>query len=100
MVKKAPASKVKTSQAKAKPIAKGTKGKTCLDLSDKKGSFMRKAAAFRNTIGGKDNKFQPEKGRYTLYISWACPWAHRCAMVRHMKGLNKAIDLSVVHPTW
>ena len=61
---------------------------------------MRKAAAFRNTIGGDGNRFQPEKGRYTLYISWACPWAHRCAMVRHMKGLNKAIDLSVVHPTW
>lgn len=35
-----------------------------------------------------------------LYISWACPWANRCAQVRHLKGLQDVIGLSVVHPTW
>ena len=70
------------------------------DTTSKKGSYERRDSGFRNWVSKSDPVFQPEKGRYTLYISWACPWAHRCAMVRHMKGLTKAIDLSVVHPTW
>lgn len=66
-----------------------------------KGSFVRKDSGFRGWVSqDKGNKFQPEMDRYHLYIAWACPWANRCAAVRHMKGLTKVIGLSVVHPTW
>ena len=64
------------------------------------GSFQRKSAAFRDWIRPDSEKFQPEAGRYHLYISWACPWANRCAAVRHMKGLQDVIGMTVVHPTW
>jgi len=51
------------------------------------GAYVRKDAPFRNIPSADHEKFQPEAGRYHLYISWACPWANRCATVRHMKGL-------------
>jgi putative glutathione S-transferase len=50
---------------------------------------------FRNWIK-PDSEFPPEKDRYHLYISWACPWAHRTAIVRHLKGLHGVISLSPV----
>src|SRR4029077_10942996 len=40
----------------------------------------------------------PGPGRYHLYISWACPWAHRTAIVRKLLGLQEAISLSAVDP--
>lgn len=42
--------------------------------ASKDGQFRRQASAFRDTIS-KDGKFPPEKGRYVLYVSLACPWA-------------------------
>ncbi|KAI0754225.1 glutathione S-transferase [Daedaleopsis nitida] len=61
------------------------------------GSFQRKASSFRNSIqsGGE---FQPEKGRYHLYVSYACPWATRALIVRKLKGLEDFIGVSVVSP--
>jgi len=41
--------------------------------------------------------FKAEAGRYHLYVSHACPWAHRTTIVRVLKGLEKAISLTVVH---
>jgi putative glutathione S-transferase len=61
------------------------------------GSFKRQVSAFRDHIE-KDGKFPPEKGRYHLYVSYACPWAHRALIVRQLKGLEDFIDVSVVHP--
>jgi len=66
---------------------------------DKKGAFIRKDSTFRDIIK-EGGKFPPEAGRYHLYISLACPWAHRCYIVRSMKGLEDVIGLSIVHPTW
>jgi len=63
------------------------------------GAFVRKDAGFRDWIA-PDTRFPPEAGRYHLYISHACPWAHRCYIFLRMKGLEDAIGLSVVHPTW
>jgi putative glutathione S-transferase len=40
--------------------------------------------------------FSPADGRYHLYVSWACPWAHRALILRTLKGLEHAIDISVV----
>lgn len=74
------------------------------DTSSTGGRFERSAAAFRNWItpdgaagpSGTDG-FRAEAGRYHLYVSLACPWAHRTLIVRALKGLESAIDVSVVH---
>ena len=42
--------------------------------------------------------FRPEPGRYHLYVSYACPWAHRAIIVRKLKGLERAITMSAVDP--
>ena len=69
------------------------------------GRFERSASRFRNWItadgsagpSGQDG-FKAESGRYHLYVSYACPWAHRALVMRAWKGLEKHIDVSVVHP--
>ncbi|BEJ12045.1 hypothetical protein CspHIS471_0205050 [Cutaneotrichosporon sp. HIS471] len=61
------------------------------------GAYKRQVSSFRHHIE-KDGKFPPEKGRYHLYVSYACPWAHRALIVRKLKGLDDFIDFSVVHP--
>jgi putative glutathione S-transferase len=58
------------------------------------GEFVRYTAQFRNRVK------EVEGGRYHLYISWACPWAHRTAIVRSLLGLEDAITLSAVDPVW
>lgn len=78
---------------------------TWYDTSKSGGAFVRSTAAFRNWItpdgapgptgtGG----FTPDAGRYHLYVSLACPWAHRTLIVRALKGLDALIGVSVVHP--
>lgn len=64
------------------------------------GKFVRKDSVFREIISKDHPIFKPEKGRYVLYISHACPWAHSVNIVRVMKGLEDVIELSVTHPTW
>ncbi|KAI0760543.1 glutathione S-transferase [Fomes fomentarius] len=61
------------------------------------GSFQRPASSFRKSIE-KGGEFEPEKGRYHLYVSYACPWATRALIVRKLKGLEDFIDVSVVSP--
>jgi len=68
--------------------------------TDNQGKFVRKEAAFRNWISPDSDRFKPESGRYHLYVSYACPWAHRTLIMRSLKGLQDHIGLSVVHPTW
>ncbi|GAA6021455.1 hypothetical protein JCM10207_004741 [Rhodosporidiobolus poonsookiae] len=65
--------------------------------ASKDGQFRRQASSFRDKIevGGK---FAPEKGRYILYVSLACPWAHRTLILRKLKGLEDFIDVATVHP--
>lgn len=58
------------------------------------GKFVRSESAFRNRIG--DPGFEPEAGRYHLYVSMACPWAHRVLIMRQLKGLTDDISLSKV----
>jgi len=61
------------------------------------GSFQRQEDAFRQWVepGGE---FPPAAGRYQLYISKACPWAHRCWIVLRQMGLEHAVGLSVADP--
>ncbi len=69
------------------------------------GRFKREDAQFRNwvTADGSagptgEGGFPAESGRYHLFVSMACPWAHRTLILRHLKGLEPHIDVSVVHP--
>ncbi|OKH33466.1 glutathione-dependent reductase [[Phormidium ambiguum] IAM M-71] len=69
------------------------------EQEDSQGKFIRPATTFRHQITADgSNGFKAEAGRYHLYISWACPWAHRTAIMRKLKGLEDVISLSVVHP--
>ena len=68
------------------------------------GRFVREDSAFRNWVTpdgspGPTGKggFKAEPGRYHLYVSLACPWAHRTLIMRRLKGLEDAIGVSVVH---
>ncbi|KAJ5102039.1 hypothetical protein NUU61_004261 [Penicillium alfredii] len=66
--------------------------------NDKSGEFKRQQSAFRNWISREPGaQFPPEKGRYHLYVSYACPWAHRTLITRKLKGLEDIISFSSVH---
>eukprot|EP00741_Cyanophora_paradoxa_P002186 tig00000553_g2119.t1 len=68
------------------------------DIQSSTGEFVRKPSTFRNRVAADGStEFAPEAGRYRLYVSHACPWAHRTILVRKLKGLEKVIDVSVVH---
>ena len=75
------------------------------DTKSTGGAFKRTTAAFRNWINadgsagpsGTDG-FKAESGRYHLYVSLACPWAHRTLIFRQLKDLTNHITVSVVHP--
>ncbi|MDJ0993613.1 MAG: glutathione S-transferase family protein [Dinoroseobacter sp.] len=75
------------------------------DTKSTGGKFIRTTAGFRNWItadGGAgpsgEGGFNAESGRYHLYVSMACPWAHRTLIFRQLKGLAPHIDVSTVHP--
>lgn len=69
------------------------------EQEDEKGGFVRPATTFRNWITADESgKFVAEAGRYHLYVSLACPWAHRTLMMRKLKGLEEVISLSIVDP--
>jgi putative glutathione S-transferase len=65
----------------------------------KHGEFVRAAYPFRGRItSGGSGGYPAVPGRYHLYISWACPWAHRSAIVRKLLGLEEVVSLSAVDP--
>lgn len=62
-------------------------------------SFKRQRSSFREVIEANEDARHPaEMGRYHLYVSYACPWAHRTLCVRALLGLEEALPISVVHP--
>jgi len=69
-----------------------------VDPKDKSGEFKRQTSVFRNWIS-RDPKaeYPAEAGRYHLYVSYACPWAHRTLIVRKLKGLEESISFTSVH---
>ena len=75
------------------------------DTKSTGGKFVRSNAKFRNWItpdgsAGPSGEagFKAQPGRYHLYVSYACPWAHRTLIMRKLKGLEDIISISVVHP--
>ncbi|SHG87249.1 glutathione S-transferase family protein [Cognatishimia maritima] len=75
------------------------------DTKSTGGKFVRSQAQFRNWLtadgsagpSGQEG-FKAESGRYHLYVSYACPWAHRTLIFRELKDLRDHITVSVVHP--
>ena len=74
------------------------------DTKKEGGHFVRKEAQFRNWITADGaagpsgaGGFKAEAGRYHLYVSLACPWAHRTLIFRALKGLDAMISISIVH---
>lgn len=65
------------------------------DTKSTGGRFARTDAKIRSQIG--DPEFLAEAGRYQLYVSLACPWAHRSLIMRELKGLTQMIDVSIVN---
>ncbi|MBF0276720.1 MAG: glutathione S-transferase family protein [SAR324 cluster bacterium] len=62
-----------------------------------KGEYIRSETRFRDWISADGSTdFPAESGRYHLYVSWACPWAHRTLVLRKLKHLEEVITLSVV----
>ncbi len=75
------------------------------DTEENEGKFVRQESCFRNwlTADGSagasgESGFAAEAGRYHLFVSLACPWAHRTLIFRKLKNLEKLIGLSVVEP--
>ncbi len=75
------------------------------DTKSTGGKFERKESQFRNWITadgaagpGGEGGFKAEPGRYHLYVSYACPWAHRTLIFRALKGLEDMVSVSVVNP--
>ena len=74
------------------------------DTKSTNGRFVRKSPAFRNWITADGSAgssgsagFKAEADRYHLYVSLACPWAHRTLIFRQLKGLEDMISVSIVH---
>jgi len=66
---------------------------------EKDGTFQRQEDSFRHwVVADPTARFSAEPGRYHLYVSLACPWAHRTLIVRHVKCLDHVIGLTVVDP--
>ena len=83
--------------AKTTITAGMTQHKSAMDDLSPKGSFVRKDSVFRNFITADGSSgYKAEANRYHLYISFACPWAHRTLIVRKIKGLEDVISLNVV----
>ena len=75
------------------------------DTESTGGKFERSTSKFRNWVtadgsAGPSGKsgFQAQSGRYHLYVSYACPWAHRALIFRALKDLTDHLSVSVVHP--
>ncbi|MBM7068627.1 glutathione S-transferase family protein [Actibacterium sp. 188UL27-1] len=78
---------------------------TWYDTKSTGGAFKRSTAGFRNWVTADgaagpsgEGGFPAESGRYHLYVSYACPWAHRTLILRALKGLEAHISVSVVDP--
>jgi len=67
------------------------------ESTNESGEFERQETMFRDWIDAS-GRFEPESGRYHLYVCYACPWAHRTLITRAVKGLDEAITVDYVDP--
>lgn len=68
-------------------------------LPTQQGRYVRSVTSFRERITADGSSgYPPESGRYHLYVSLSCPWAHRVLLMRQLKGLETVISVSVANP--
>ncbi len=80
-------------------IVKGQWVDEWYDTKDNKGEFKRQESRFRHTISSEpESQYPVEANRYHLYVSLACPWAHRTLIFRKLKQLENIISVSIVSP--
>ena len=86
-------------------LVDGTWHEGWYDTGKTGGKFVRSESSWRNWITDDgapgptgEGGFKAEPGRYHLYVSYACPWAHRALIFRQLKGLEDLITVSAVHP--
>ncbi|MCL9814945.1 glutathione S-transferase family protein [Natranaeroarchaeum aerophilus] len=73
--------------------------RTAFKATDDSGAFQRQKTSFREHVSANsDAEFPAEPGRYHLYVSKACPWAHRTLITRALKGLEDVVSVDVVDP--
>ncbi|AFZ04110.1 glutathione S-transferase family protein [Calothrix sp. PCC 6303] len=66
----------------------------------KSGEYVRPSSQFRNSVSNlSESAYKPELNRYRLYVGLGCPWAHRALVTRAIKGLEDAIQVSIVYPS-
>src|SRR6202011_6042973 len=69
------------------------------DEQSEDGRFVRQQDAFRRWVSANgESDFPAAEGRYHLYVSWACPWAHRTIIVRHLKRLEAGTGMRGADP--
>ena len=79
-------------------LVNGVWTKGSISSNDESGSFKRLDSVFRHNISNDNNKYIPETNRYHLYVSYACPWAHRTLIFRKLKKLESHISVDYIHP--
>ena len=81
-------------------LIKGVWHNEWYDTQSSDGEFIRNDAQFRSEISStiEGSRYQPEANRYHLFVSLACPWAHRVLIMRKLKKLEKVIGVTVVKP--
>lgn len=79
-------------------LVDGVWTKGSISSNDESGSFKRLDSVFRHNISDDNNKYIPETNRYHLYVSYACPWAHRTLIFRKLKKLENHISVDYIHP--
>ena len=79
-------------------LGSGVWTKSSVSNNQKDGSFKRVDSIFRDEISINGQIYKPETNRYHLYVSYACPWAHRTLIFRFLKKLENHISVDYVHP--
>ena len=79
-------------------LVDGVWTKGSVSNNDEGGSFKRLASVFRHNISEDNDTYIPETNRYHLYVSYACPWAHRTLIFRKLKKLENHISVDYIHP--
>jgi putative glutathione S-transferase len=79
-------------------LVDGVWTKGSVSNNDEGGSFKRLASVFRHNISEDNDTYIPETNRYHLYVSYACPWAHRTLIFRKLKKLESHISVDYIHP--
>ena len=79
-------------------LVDGVWTKGSISSNHESGSFKRLDSVFRHNISDDNDKYIPETNRYHLYVSYACPWAHRTLIFRKLKKLENHISVDYIHP--